>query len=158
LNLIRSRIFYTTTRYLSGNGAAEFLEKVIFVLGLLRTAQTAQAKTDLAIAALSFYVEPGYGFVGFSLPKTETPSNSRCHGTSNAGARVPSAAIASSVPRGAMNEGSSPSSSADLLRRRRSSSARWTVSVVGRLPERRRETGHTDSDARNAACAASRNA
>jgi hypothetical protein len=32
--------------YLSGNGAAKFLEKFNFVPGLLRTAQTAQAKTE----------------------------------------------------------------------------------------------------------------
>jgi hypothetical protein len=37
--------------------------------------------------ALVFNVEPGYGFPDFSVPKTQTPSNSRCHGTSNAAAR-----------------------------------------------------------------------
>ena len=46
------------------------------------------------------------------------PSNSRCQGTSNDIARVPSAATASRVPRGAMNDGSNPSLSADLSRRR----------------------------------------
>ena len=86
------------------------------------------------------------------------PSNSRCQGTSNDIARVPSAATASRVPRGAMNDGSNPSLSADLSRRRRSSSVHRTVSAVGRVPNRRRSIGHSDSGVASPIRAASRNA
>jgi hypothetical protein len=94
----------------------------------------------------------------FSFYYTEAiPINSRCQGTSNAIARVGSAAIASSAPRDAMKDRSYPCCPADLSRRSRNSSARRRISVVGREPERRRITGHSDCGDCNAILAASRN-
>src|ERR1700730_14882422 len=92
------------------------------------------------------------------IAKNQTPSVARCHGTSNVAAHASSAAIASSVARGATNVGSSSSSLAARSRRRRNSSLRRTTSALGRVPERRRETGHSSSGNCNALCATSRNA
>src|SRR5437588_8313720 len=69
----------------------------------------------------------------------------RCHGTSKVVARVSSAAIAPSVLRGAIKDGSKSSSVAARSRRRRNSSVRAIIRALGRVPRRRRKTGHSDS-------------
>src|SRR6266567_8490008 len=110
----------------------------------------------------AFYAS-GTKFLSWSQPRflrnyPEPASNSRCHGTSKVVARVWSAAITPSVLRGAIKDGSKSSSIAARSRRRRNSSVRAIISALGRVPERRRETGHSDSRDSNALCAAARNA
>src|SRR5205814_6382903 len=91
--------------------------------------------------------------VAWSEAQPRLPYNSnklRCHGARSVVLRLSSAATASSAPRGAMKEGSSPCSSATASRRRRNTSAALSVCGVRRVPTRRRRTGQADSGRCNA--------